>query len=127
MASLVVTSGKKRGKFYSLNQAAPNVIGRDENAPVQVKDEFVSRKHMQVRYSEESDAYFASDLKSRHGTFVNGNRIYEETPLAENDLLDIGGVTLLFTRQDFEDREAALAFATETADRANHAVAESTH
>src|SRR6478672_13152882 len=107
MASLIITSGKKRGKYFQLSQSS-NVVGRDEAAPIQVKDEFVSRKHMEVRYSEDSDSYYASDAKSRHGTFVNGSRIYEEVPLTENDLVDIGGVTLMFTRKDFEDRETAL-------------------
>jgi len=33
--------------------------------------------------------------------------------LTENDLVDIGGVTLMFTRKDFEDRGSALAYALE--------------
>ncbi len=123
MASLIITSGKKRGKYFQLSQGS-NVVGRDEAAPIQVKNEFVSRKHMEVRYGEDSDAYYASDAKSRHGTFVNGSRIYEEVLLAENDLLDIGGVTLMFTRKDFEDRETALAYALESQERMRHAVAE---
>ena len=123
MASLIITSGKKRGKYFQLSQGS-NVVGRDEAAPIQVKDEFVSRKHMEVRYSEDTDSYYASDAKSRHGTFVNGSRIYEEVPLTENDLLDIGGVTLMFTRKDFEDRETAMAYAMESQERMRHAVAE---
>jgi len=123
MASLIVTSGKKRGKYYSLSQGA-NVVGRDETAAIQVKDEFVSRAHMQVRFSEDTDSYYASDTKSRHGTFVNGSRIYEEVPLTENDLVDIGGVTLMFTRKDFDDRDTALAYALECEERMRHAVAE---
>ena len=123
MASLIVTSGKRRGKYYALNLGV-NVVGRDEAAAIQVKNEFVSRAHMQVRYSEDSDAYYASDTKSRHGTFVNGSRIYEEVPLAENDLVDVGGVTLMFTRKDFEDRDTALAYALECEERMRHAVAE---
>jgi len=123
MASLIITSGKRRGKYFQLNQST-NVIGRDEAAPIQVKNEFVSRKHMEVRFSEDTDSYYASDAKSRHGTFVNGSRIYEEVPLTENDLIDIGGVTLMFTRKDFDDRDTALAFALEAQDRMRHAVAE---
>ena len=123
MASLIITSGKKRGKYYSLAQGT-NVLGRDETASIQVKNEFVSRAHMQVRYSEDSDSYYAADTKSRHGTFVNGSRIYEEVPLSESDLLDVGGVTLLFTRKDFDDRDTALAFALESEERTRHAVAE---
>jgi len=123
MASLIVTSGKKRGKCYALSQGT-DVLGRDETASIKVKNEFVSRAHMQVRYSEESDTYYASDTKSRHGTFLNGSRIYEEVALTENDLVDIGGVTLMFTRKDFEDRDSALAYALECQERTRHAVAQ---
>jgi pSer/pThr/pTyr-binding forkhead associated (FHA) protein len=121
MASLIITTGRKTGKFFSLAQAT-NVVGRDEGLSIQVVNEFVSRKHMQVRYSEEADAYYASDMKSRHGTFVNGSRIYEEVPLTENDLVDIGGVTLMFTRKDFDDRETAMAFYREAGEQVRHAV-----
>jgi len=123
MASLIITTGRKTGKYFSLDQET-KVIGRDEGAPIQVSNEFVSRRHMQVRYNEDTDLYYASDMKSRHGTFVNGSRIYEEVPLSENDLLDIGCVTLMFTRKDFEDRETALAYCRETGERAGHVAAE---
>ncbi len=123
MASLIITSGKRRGKYHPLAQGT-NVIGRDEAASIQIKNEFVSRAHMEVRYSEDTDSFYASDTKSRHGTFVNGNRIYEEVPLTESDLVDIGGVTLMFTRKDFDDRESALAYALESEERLRHAVAE---
>jgi pSer/pThr/pTyr-binding forkhead associated (FHA) protein len=117
MASLIITSGRKTGNFYPLGQRT-NVVGRDEGVLIQIVNEFVSRKHMQVRFDEETDLYYVQDMKSRHGTFVNGNRIYEEVPIAEGDLVDIGGVTLMFTRKDFEDREGALAFYREVGQRA---------
>lgn len=116
MASLIITNGRKTGKHYPLGQRT-NVVGRDEGVLIQVVNEFVSRKHVQIRYNEETDLYYAQDMKSRHGTFVNGDRIYEEVPLSEGDLVDIGGVTLMFTRKDFEDREGALAFYREVGQR----------
>jgi pSer/pThr/pTyr-binding forkhead associated (FHA) protein len=116
MASLIITSGRKAGIYYPLGQRT-NVVGRDEGVLIQVVNEFVSRKHMQLRYDQETELYYAQDMKSRHGTFVNGNRIYEEVPLADGDLIDIGGVTLMFTRKDFENREGALAFYREVGQR----------
>lgn len=116
MATLIITSGPDAGRFYPLGHRT-NVIGRDEGLLVQIIDQHVSRKHLQVRYSKETDLHYASDLKSRHGTFVNGQRIYEEVPLCENDLIDIGGTTLQFTRKDFEDREGALAHFRQTGQR----------
>lgn len=116
MASLIVTSGADAGKFYPLG-VRTNVIGRDEGVLIQILDEHVSRKHVQIRFNKETDLYYASDLKSRHGTYVNGNRIYDEVPLSENDLIDIGGTTLQFTRKEFADREGALAHYRQTGQR----------
>ena len=116
MASLIITNGHKAGKFYPLGHRT-NVIGRDEGVLVQIVDEYVSRKHMQIRYNEETDLYYANDMKSRHGTFINGTRIYDEVALSEGDLIDIGGKTLMFTMKDFEDPEGALAYYRETGQR----------
>jgi len=123
MASLIITTGRKAGKYYPLGRRT-NVVGRDEGVLIQIIDGFVSRKHLQVRYNEETELYYAADMKSRHGTFVNGNRIYEEVPLSEGDLIDVGGVTLMFTRKDFEDREGALAHYREAGQRIRGTVGE---
>ncbi len=108
MASLIVASGKDKGKFYPLGHRT-SVVGRDEGVLIQIIDQHVSRKHVQLQYNKETDLFYAADMKSRHGTFVNGNRIYDQVPLSEGDSIDIGGTTLMFTRKDFEDVEGALA------------------
>jgi pSer/pThr/pTyr-binding forkhead associated (FHA) protein len=123
MASIIITTGRKAGKFYPLGQKT-HVVGRDENLVIQIANEFVSRKHAELRYKDETELYYVADLNSRHGTYVNGNRIYEEVPLAESDLVDIGGVTLMFTRNDFANRDAALSHYRETEERLRGAVAE---
>ena len=116
MASLIITNGKKAGKFYPLGRRT-NVVGRDEGVLIQIVDEYVSRKHLQIRYQDDTGLYYANDMKSRHGTYVNGNRIYDEVPLTDGDLVDIGGVTLMFASQDFEDPQGALAYYRETGQR----------
>ena len=58
----------------------------------------------------------ALDMKSRHGVFINGNRI-QEVPLADNDRIDLGNITLLFTTQDFTDRASALAHQKKVGER----------
>jgi pSer/pThr/pTyr-binding forkhead associated (FHA) protein len=121
MASLIITTGRKTGSFYSLGQDA-SIVGREQGVLVQIVNEFVSRKHMQIRHDPETDTYHVQDLNSRHGTFVNGNRIHEEVSVSEGDLLDIGGVTLMFTRKDFEDRDGAMAFCREADQRVRTAL-----
>jgi pSer/pThr/pTyr-binding forkhead associated (FHA) protein len=108
MPSIIVTSGPQKGDYYPLGQRT-NVIGRDEALPIQVLDELVSRKHLQIRFDKDKDRYYAFDMKSRHGVFINGKKINTETVLAESDSVTIGKTHLLFTLKDFEDRESALS------------------
>ena len=116
MASIIVTSGNGTGNYYPLGHRT-NVIGRDEGVPIQLLDEHISRKHLRIRYDKEKDQYFALDMKSRHGVFINGQRILTEVPLADDDSIDLGAVTLIFTTTDFPDRESALAYQKKAGER----------
>jgi len=53
--------------------------------------------------------YLALDMKSKHGVFINGGKINNETALADGDQIYIGQTDLLFTEKDFADRESALS------------------
>ena len=107
MASLIVISGTNKGDYYPLGHR-PNVIGRDEAVPIQIVDANVSRKHMQIRFDADQDQYYAIDMKSKHGVFINGHKIDNEAPLEDNDCIGIGQTALLFTLKDIADRESAL-------------------
>jgi two-component system, cell cycle response regulator len=117
MASLIIISGEKTGDYYPLGHRT-NVVGRDEGVPIQIIDEHISRKHLQIRYDKEKNQYWALDMKSRHGVFVNGNRIQQEVPLRDDDKIDVGNSTLLFTIRDFPDRQSALAYHKKVGERA---------
>jgi pSer/pThr/pTyr-binding forkhead associated (FHA) protein len=108
MASMIVTSGDQKGDYYPLGQRT-NVVGRAESLPIQVLDDLVSRKHMQIHFDKEKNQYSVVDMKSKHGVFVNGAKITEETGLVDGDQILIGQTTLLFTEKDFDDRESALS------------------
>ncbi|MHC4680739.1 MAG: FHA domain-containing protein [Planctomycetota bacterium] len=108
MASLFIISGDQKGDYYPLG-VRTNVIGRDEALPIQVLDDLVSRKHLQIRYDKQQGQYHALDMKSKHGVFINDRRISEETALMDGDEILIGQTTLLFTEKNFEDWESALS------------------
>jgi pSer/pThr/pTyr-binding forkhead associated (FHA) protein len=108
MASIIVTSGPQKGDYYPLGQRT-NVIGRDEALPVQILDELVSRKHLQIRFDKDKKRYYAFDMKSKHGVLINGRKISNETILADGDKINIGRTTLLFADKDFDNRESALS------------------
>jgi pSer/pThr/pTyr-binding forkhead associated (FHA) protein len=108
MASLIVLNGSQKDSYYPLGRRT-TVIGRDEALMIQILDERVSRKHLQISFDKNKDAYYALDMRSRHGVYINGNKISSETQLADGDSITIGSTTLWFTVQDFPDKESALS------------------
>jgi len=108
MASLFIISGDQKGSYYPLGHRT-NVVGRNEALPIQILDDLVSRKHLQIRYDKQQDKHYAVDMKSRHGVFINDRKIAEETALVDGDEILIGQTTLLFTVKDFDDWESALS------------------
>ena len=109
MASLIVTGGPATDSYYPLGRRTM-VVGRDEGVPVQLLDPHVSRKHFQIIYRETTELFYLLDMKSRHGTLVNGKRVDGETPLCNDDVIVVGGTTLLFTTRDFPDKQSALKY-----------------
>ena len=95
------TNPPSRGLLFSKYVFTP--IG------VQVLDDLVSRKHLQIRYDKQEGRYHALDMKSKHGVFINDRKISEEAVLLDGDEILIGQTTLLFTEKNFEDWENALS------------------
>jgi len=123
MASIIVTSGEQKGEYLPLGRRT-NVIGRAEALPMQILDDMVSRKHLRIRYDESTDKHRAEDMNSKHGVFINGNRIDSQTALVEGDQIRIGQTTLLFTEEDFDDRESALSHFKKIGERQRPTVVE---
>jgi len=70
------------------------IIGRTEECGVCIKNEFVSRKHVEVFF--EGGQWWARDLDSSNGVFVAGERIYK-VPLSNTTIrLGIEGPEVLF-------------------------------
>jgi pSer/pThr/pTyr-binding forkhead associated (FHA) protein len=107
MASVIITSGDSKGEFLPLGRRT-SVIGRAESLPMQVLDDLVSRKHLRIKFVEETKQFSVEDLESKHGTFINKHKISEATTLAEGDEILLGQTTLLFTEKDFDTQESAL-------------------
>ena len=67
-------------------------LGRDTLSDVRfdaAADLDASAKHAAVLQS--GDGYVVRDLGSRNGTFINGQRIAADTPLADGDVIRCGG------------------------------------
>ena len=107
MASIIITSGESKGEFLPLGRRT-NVIGRAESLSLQILDDMVSRKHLRIEFNQGECKYYAEDLGSRHGTFINKHKISQEMVLSEGDEILLGQTTLLFTDKDFDTQESAL-------------------
>ena len=106
MASLLVVSGSSSGDFYLLGRATL-VIGRDEGCPIQIVDDTVSRKHVEIRPDKRRKTYLIADLKSANGTLLNDHAIDTDRSLADGDIIKLGGTELMFSEVDFADGETA--------------------
>ena len=93
MARLVCTAGPKAGSEFALS-GEQLVIGRAAEADISIPDTSVSRRHVEIR--KVGGGWAASDLGSGNGTELNGEKIQEETPLRNGDVLTLGDTELSF-------------------------------
>jgi pSer/pThr/pTyr-binding forkhead associated (FHA) protein len=98
-AVLVVTRGPNSGSRFVLAPEAGAVvtIGRHPESDVFLDDITVSRRHAEVRH--DSGAFWAHDVGSLNGTYLNRERI-DTAPLSSGDELQVGKFRLLFLSQN---------------------------
>ncbi len=70
------------------------LLGRHPDCDIQLESNMLSRKH--ARLSKEDGAFYIEDLGSGNGTFVNGKRIEQRIPIANNDRVKLGPLLLRF-------------------------------
>jgi len=76
---------------------SPFRIGRKSDNDLVLPDTRVSRNHAEIVH--ENGAHFLVDLGSKHGSFVNGERVAGRQQLVRNDRIEIGardGLILVF-------------------------------
>jgi pSer/pThr/pTyr-binding forkhead associated (FHA) protein len=98
VTKLIVASGKSAGRSISIKRNKL-LIGRSEECDVRPLSDEVSRRHCVVTVGP-ADAWI-EDLKSRNGTFVNGDRIEAatRTKLADGDVIRVGSLELKVSSQ----------------------------
>jgi pSer/pThr/pTyr-binding forkhead associated (FHA) protein len=69
-------------------------IGRGTDADVRIEDRFASGIHCRV-YSR-GNAYYAEDMESTNGTFLNGAQLHGEAQLSDLDEIRIGDTEFRF-------------------------------
>jgi len=91
---IAVLGGADDGLEISL-PALPATLGREGHPALPVQDRWASRLHCELFHRD--GRLFIRDLASKHGTYVNGNRV-EECPLQVGDQVMVG-LTMLSVRQ----------------------------
>ncbi len=71
----------------------PLSIGRSREADIPLLDDKVSRVHCGIRLSD--GEFYLKDLKSRNGTFVNGQRVDDTVKLKAGDRIQIGSTVFV--------------------------------
>lgn len=80
---LVLLSGPRRGQNIRLT--APGlVLGRAHIAP---DDHYISEQHFRI--TQRGNQWWLED-RSRNGTWVNGERVFGETPVHTQDIISVG-------------------------------------
>lgn len=92
MIKVFIAKGPEQGRLFVLKSNTVQ-IGRASNNEVRLDEDSVSRKHAKIIF--EKDQYYIEDLRSRNGTWVNGNaiqsgervRVQEGVPIAFGNVL----------------------------------------
>jgi pSer/pThr/pTyr-binding forkhead associated (FHA) protein len=94
----------------------PVEIGRGTTAGLRIDDRWTSRRHCELK--EHDSRLMVHDLGSRHGTFVNGQRVVEAMQILPGDELCIG-MSHFLAVYDPETQTIAAAIApTQTSEHA---------
>lgn len=97
MALLQVSRGGTPGTQYELAEGS-TTLGRNPDSDVVVDFISVSRNH--ARITGDAEAWFIEDLRSRNGTYVNGQAISEKVRLANGDEIEICDLVFRFYVSD---------------------------
>jgi DNA-binding winged helix-turn-helix (wHTH) protein len=83
---LTVVEGKYANQHWVIDSDEV-IIGRDDIADVVVPERQISRQHLRILRKDKQ--YYIEDLKSKNGTWVNGQRLEELQELYDGDEIHI--------------------------------------
>ena len=98
MAVLIGMSSTVKGKKFELNQDE-TFVGRQNQNHIPIDDVSISSRHCSILL--DGRKYTLVDLGSTNGTRLNGASV-SRAPLKPKDIVQVGGVELMFDGQDVE-------------------------
>ncbi len=105
---LIILSEQFRGKSFELTGDKYSV-GRVDQREICIKDPTVSTYHCE--FIKKGGTYILKDCGSTNGTRINNIPISGEQELQSSDILQVGGVEILY---DCEDKTVTTALKTQT-------------
>jgi transcriptional regulator with GAF, ATPase, and Fis domain len=99
-ALLTIETGQGLPKIWELPLDQPITLGRNQNNTIVVQDEHASRWHAEIIHQDSS--WFLRDLGTLNGTKLNGERIQQQVPLANGQVISIGNTRLRFAVDEDE-------------------------
>jgi ABC-type multidrug transport system ATPase subunit len=96
--------GSKRMGVVTVPRSGVLTIGRSADADIPLEAPVVSRQHAQLEHTPQGA--ILTDLNSTNGTFVNGERLTRPRRLRENDMVQIGPFTLVYTDERLQQYSA---------------------
>jgi pSer/pThr/pTyr-binding forkhead associated (FHA) protein len=97
LANLLVRTGALKGTRLLVKTPIVN-IGRADYNDLIIPDESVSTSHAKLQRRE--GVWVLVDLESTNGTFVDGERIKTDTPIAPGTMVRFGDIQLVFEPTD---------------------------
>ncbi len=91
--TLVIISGPQMGQVYPIKDRQA-IIGRAEDANLWIRDPSISRHHAVVLVDDLGRCRI-EDKGSTNGTFVNGIKVSQGSPLSAGDRIQVGQSTLM--------------------------------
>jgi hypothetical protein len=91
----VMEPADQRGRVYEVDGDV--MVGRSAGAGISTSQDVYSST-MHARLYRQTDQLWVEDLGSTNGTFVNSERIKQETKLTKGDVLQIGNTIFEVTR-----------------------------
>ena len=83
--------GANVGQIYSVN-VKEMTVGRGKAARIRFADPTNTRSRVHARFDLKDERIYITDLGSKNGTYVNGERIDKPTPVDKGSVIKFGGV-----------------------------------
>lgn len=93
-AALLVVGGDLNGTIFDLKDDEVT-IGRNPDNIIPLEFNGISRYHLKVKTSSEN-THTIIDAGSRNGTFINNQKIENESPLKKGDMIKLGNIALKY-------------------------------